>query len=188
MNELKQPTDLSNRAQNEWKGSDRIYEVTEGLSPQTSVVYRRAFNRFLDHIKIHDLQVLLDFSPKVIKQMMADYILYLRDEKQNRCGSIKVHVAAILHFFQMNNDDFNLTIRTFRFQLPSDDSTNDDGIGHLALETSRLPFLKPSFYPLHEELMPKFNGLVVYADSMTSINCLTNRFSCFASFSIIDTQ
>jgi hypothetical protein len=90
MNELKQPTDLSNRAQNEWKGSDRIYEVTEGLSPQTSVVYRRAFNRFLDHIKIHDLQVLLDFSPKVIKQMMADYILYLRDEKQNRCGSIKV--------------------------------------------------------------------------------------------------
>jgi hypothetical protein len=56
-----------------------IYEITEGIhSPQTKAVYQRVFNCFLDHIKIHDLQVLIDFSPKVIKQMIIDYIIFLR--------------------------------------------------------------------------------------------------------------
>ena len=44
----------------------RIYEVTAGLpSKHTREVYQRYFNRFLDHIQIHDLQVVLDFSPEV---------------------------------------------------------------------------------------------------------------------------
>jgi hypothetical protein len=39
----------------------RIYDVTEGVrSKKTAAVYRRVFKRFLDHIKNHDLQVLLD--------------------------------------------------------------------------------------------------------------------------------
>lgn len=105
-----------------------IYEVTRGIrSPQTQVVYQRALNRFLDHIQIHDLQGLLDFSPKVIKQMIIDYVIFLRDDKRLIAGTIKVHLAAVLHFFQINKeDDFNLTIRSFRFHLPSDDSVNDD--------------------------------------------------------------
>lgn len=38
----------------------RIYLVTDGVrSKKTAAVYRRVFKRFLDHIKIHDLQVLL---------------------------------------------------------------------------------------------------------------------------------
>ena len=56
--------------------------------------------------------MLLDFSPKVIKQMIIDYVIHLRDERGIKCGSIKVHLAAILYFFHINNDDFNLTIRT----------------------------------------------------------------------------
>jgi hypothetical protein len=112
--------------------STRIYPVTEGVnSSKSKVVYQRAFNHFLDYVRIHDLQVLLDFSPKVIKQMIVDYILFLRDEKPGKKlskSSIKVYLAAILHFFQINNDDFNLTIRNFRIHLPSDDSSpfNED--------------------------------------------------------------
>ena len=101
----------------------RIYPVIEGIpSPYTQKAYQRSFDRFLNFIKIHDLQVLLDFSPKVIKQMIVDYILYLRDEKPGKklCrSSIKSHVSAILHFFQVNNDDFNLTMKNFRIHLPS---------------------------------------------------------------------
>jgi integrase len=108
----------------------RIYPITEGIrSIKTAIVYERCFNHFRDHIKIHDKQVLLDFSPKVIKQMLVDYVLYLRDEKPGKKlsrASIKVHLAAILHFFQINNDDFNLTIHNFRIHLPSDDFTKDD--------------------------------------------------------------
>ena len=103
----------------------RIYPVTEGIqSAQTADVYKRHFNHFLDYIKINDLQVLLDFSPKVIKQMLIDYILYLRDEKAGKKltkSSIKVRISAVLYFFQINYDDFNLTLRNFKIHLPSDD-------------------------------------------------------------------
>lgn len=91
----------------------RIYPVTEGIqSNQTAVVYERCFYHFMDHITIQDKQVLLDFSPKVIKQIIVDYVLFLRDEISR--ASIKVHLSAILRFFQINNDDFNLTMRNFK--------------------------------------------------------------------------
>jgi integrase len=100
----------------------RIYEVTEGIqSSKTAATYTRYFNHFLNHIKIHDLQVLLDFSPKVIKQMLIDYVLWLRDEKKLTKGSIKVRLSAVLYFFRINNDDFNLTLRSFKIHYPSDD-------------------------------------------------------------------
>jgi integrase len=106
----------------------RVYDVTEGLrSKQTAIIYCRSFNRFKKFVQIHDPQVLLDFSPKVIKEMIIDFIIYLRDEKRNTCSSIKVYLAAVLRFFQINNDDFNLTIKSFRIHLPSDDSVNEDG-------------------------------------------------------------
>ena len=45
--------------------SQEIYAVSEGLhSPRTIDAYRKSFRHFLDYIKIHDLQVLLDYSPK----------------------------------------------------------------------------------------------------------------------------
>lgn len=106
--------------------TSRIYPVTEGKSKKTAAVYKRLFERFLEHIKIHDLQVLLDFSPKVIKQMIIDYILYLRDDRQIKRGSIKLHLAAILYFFRINNDDFNLKADNFKLHLPPDESTEDD--------------------------------------------------------------
>jgi hypothetical protein len=138
MDGLKSSAEFANHAQNEWSGSSIaitnkrriIYPPTEGIqSVKTQITYERCFNHFLDHIQIHDRQVLLDLSPKVIKQMLVDYILYLRDEKPGKklsWTSIKVHLAAILRFFQINNDDFNLTIRNFRIHLPSYDLTNDD--------------------------------------------------------------
>jgi len=66
----------------------RIFDVTEGIrAKKTVVTYRRIFNHFLKHIKINDLQVLLDYSrtrPQIIKEMLVDYILYLRDEKPGK--------------------------------------------------------------------------------------------------------
>jgi integrase len=148
MNEPNQKIDLENRAQNQGKGERsgssavRIYPISEGLqSPKTVDVYERYFNHFLNHIKIYDRQVLLDFSPKVIKQMIVDYVLWLRDEKPGKKlsrKSIKVHLAAILHFFQINNDDFNLTIHNFRIHLPSDESAIDEDRPYTIEEIGRV--------------------------------------------------
>ena len=88
------------RQQQERQRQKRIFEVTEGIrSAKTAVVYQRIFKRFLNHIKIHDLEVLLDYSktrPQIIKEMLVDYILYLRDEKPGNKltrSSIKLHLA-----------------------------------------------------------------------------------------------
>ena len=78
-----QSTDLELKNSKSAKNWAKIFPVIEGIpSKKTQISYQRCFNHFLDHIKIHDLQVLLDFSQKVIKQMVVDYILYLRDERK----------------------------------------------------------------------------------------------------------
>ena len=123
-----QPQEQQQEPHQSWLGQPKIYSVTAGIpSNQTRIVYQRYFNRFLKHIKINDLQVLLDFSPKVIKQMIADYILYLHEKRNVKRDSIKVQLGAILRFFQNNNDDFHLTVRNFQRDLPPDESTSAYG-------------------------------------------------------------
>jgi integrase len=130
--ELKQEIDLENRAQNESMRSiitskQRIYPVTEGIqSKHTRLTYQQNFDRFLNKISIRDQQVLLDFSSKVIKQMIIDYIHYLSEEKGIRRNSIKTQIAPIIHFFKINNDDFNLRMDNFKLHLPPDESVNED--------------------------------------------------------------
>ena len=85
----------------------------------------RNFKRFENYIKIHDLDVLLDFNQKVIKEMVIDYIVYLRDEREITNRSIR-YLSAILRFFQKNNDDFTLRITNFDIDLPHDDTINED--------------------------------------------------------------
>jgi integrase len=105
--------------------STKIYPITEGVDDKTGGAYQRYFNRFLNHIKIHDRQVLLDFSPKVIKQMIIDYMLHLRERGIKR-HSIETQVFAILHFFEVNNDEFNLRMKNLRMHLPPEESIDDD--------------------------------------------------------------
>jgi integrase len=106
----------------------RIYPVTEGIqSKHTRLAYQQNFDRFLNKISIHDRQVLLDFSPKVIKQIIIDYIRYLSEEKGIRRNSIKTQIAPIIHFFKINNDDFNLRMDNFKLHLPPDEGpVNED--------------------------------------------------------------
>jgi hypothetical protein len=56
------------------------YKVTTGrLSVKTKVGYAYHINEFLAYYKVTDLAPLREYSPKVIKQMVKDYVLYLRD-------------------------------------------------------------------------------------------------------------
>ncbi len=105
----------------------RIYDVTAGIqSKYTRNSYEVNFNRFLNKIKIHDRQVLLDFSSKVIKQMIIDYIHYLSEEREIKRDSIKTQIAPIIHFFKINNDDFNLRMDNFKLYLPPRESISED--------------------------------------------------------------
>jgi hypothetical protein len=111
-----QSTDLEFKNSKSAKNWAKIFPVIEGISSKkTQISYQRCFNHFLDRIKIHDLQVLLDFSQKMIKQMLVDYILYLRDERKLSRATIIINLSAILHFFQINNDEFTPQLRDVIF-------------------------------------------------------------------------
>lgn len=105
-----------------------IYPVTEGIqSHHTLIAYRRNFKHFMEHVKIYDLQVLLEYCPKVIETFIIDYVKHLRDSERLKRMSIEVHIAAILHFFDMN--DFPISIasrKKFKRFLPPDESTHED--------------------------------------------------------------
>ena len=95
-----------------------IFWVTEGTrTKKTAVVYQRFFKRFLKHIKIDDLQVLADYSrtrPQFVKEMIVDYILYLRDEKPGKKLSRTLRVPCELDSYIgiliSNRDHHDITI------------------------------------------------------------------------------
>jgi site-specific recombinase XerC len=102
-----------------------IYPVTEGArSPQTRDKYRRNFNRFLDYIQIHDLQVLIDLGPKVIQEMIIKYLIEMRDLQNKKRSTINGQCTAILHFLDMN--DIEVNRHKIKRHLPYDESTRDD--------------------------------------------------------------
>lgn len=99
--------------QQRWQPHEpRICEVTAGLpSKLTCEVYQR----YLWSL------VLLDFSPKVIKQRISDYLLYLQEKRNVKRESIMVQVAHTA-FFRNNNDEFHQTTHHFQRDLPPDES------------------------------------------------------------------
>lgn len=102
--------------------TNRIYQITDGLrSKHTKKAYQIAFNQFLkDGAKTSDLQILLDYKPRVLEQMTIGHVENLRDKgKAHR--TIKLHVAAILHFFVTLNDTLLNKRKITRFIPPDDD-------------------------------------------------------------------
>jgi integrase len=101
---------------------------------ETRAAYSRNFKRFLDHIKIHDVQVLLDQKPKVITQMIVEYVDYLREDYLSKKGgdrlsrsSIEVHCASVRDFLDTNYEDFDsIPWRRVKRHLPPHESTHDD--------------------------------------------------------------
>jgi integrase len=106
---------------------ERIYLVTDGLrSKHTKTNYRLTFNQFLkDGAHTTDLQVLLDYKPRILESMVIGYIEGLRD-KGRAHKTIQLHCAAIFHFFEMN--DVSLIKRKIMRFVPPDesDATNTD--------------------------------------------------------------
>jgi site-specific recombinase XerD len=114
--------------QRQRKPNPTIYHVTTGsLSKHTKISYESHINDFLAHVKITDIEPLKEYSPKLIKQMIVDYIIYLRDERKLPRGTIKVQLAALSHFFHMIRDDDNrLDLDKAKMELPPDERIRRD--------------------------------------------------------------
>jgi site-specific recombinase XerC len=104
------------------------YKVTTGrLSVKTKVGYAYHINEFLAYYKVTDLAPLKEYSPKVIKQMVKDNVLYLRDIRKLSRKSIALHVSAIAHFFYAERDDeYKIDWKKVRDEIPPDENIRQD--------------------------------------------------------------
>ena len=104
------------------------YKVTTGsLSDRTKLAYTYHINEFLAHYRITDLQPLKEYSPKVLKQMVKDYIVHLRDNKKLAGSSISLHVAAIAHFLYIErDDDYKIDWKKVRLEIPPNENIRKD--------------------------------------------------------------
>ncbi|MGH9983421.1 MAG: tyrosine-type recombinase/integrase [Nitrososphaeraceae archaeon] len=105
-----------------------IYRVTTGsLSNYTKETYQCHINDFLAFYKLTDIEPLKEYSPKLIKQMVLDYVLELRDERKISRSSIKNHCAALsLFFYMIRDDDTRLNWTKVRMEFPPDERINRD--------------------------------------------------------------
>ena len=104
-----------------------IYPVHEGhRSQQTEAKYKMNFERFLNYIGIHDLDVLLDLGMEAIQELVMKYTMSLRDnvEKRYTRGTVNNFIAPIICFF--DNNDIELNKRKIRRYFPSDESVKED--------------------------------------------------------------
>jgi hypothetical protein len=88
----------------------RIFQVDEGhKSKQTAIKYRNNFDHFLNFIKIHDLDVLLDLGKETIQELVIKYVLSMRDnvEKRYSRSTVNTNVSAILYFLENNDIELN---------------------------------------------------------------------------------
>jgi RecG-like helicase len=101
----------------------RIYDVTEGLkSRDTKKVYQCAFNHFLEvTIKNQDRRALLNTKQSVVEGKIIDHVNHLKDVERLTYRSILVHLAAIFHFFEINDYD-DMKRRKIKRFLPEDES------------------------------------------------------------------
>ena len=73
-------------------------------SPRTRETYTLFLHIFRTHMKAPDCDTLLQkYSIKEMELEIIEYIMYLRDQRKVSPSTIRVHVAALKHFFDMND-------------------------------------------------------------------------------------
>jgi integrase len=100
--------------------SQNLYRITSGhLAPLSKKNYEIDVNNFLNHFKITDIQVLLDYGRDAIQAMVIKYVKHLRDDKQLSHATIKTNVAALYYF--LDGEDILLNRQKIRREMPYDD-------------------------------------------------------------------
>ena len=94
-----------------------IYDVTEGLAPQSQKKYDYHFTCFLNHFDgITSKESLLEKDVKVIEAMIIQWIKHLFYDRHHKHSTIHNEVAAVIHFFDWN--DVRLNTKKINRSIP----------------------------------------------------------------------
>lgn len=73
-------------------------------SPQTKIAYKNSIKRYMNHLKITDINDLLlnNSNPKLIESQIIGYIMSLRKDGVSY-STIRYLIAPIFTFYQLND-------------------------------------------------------------------------------------
>src|SRR6266516_6618749 len=72
-------------------------------SPISKRNYRYALSYFMQFMKVDDYEKLLQIDVKRLESYIRDYIIYLKQDRKLSSASINHYLAAISHFYHMND-------------------------------------------------------------------------------------
>lgn len=73
-------------------------------SSKTKETYTLFLQNFQTHLKAPNCETLLqEYTIKEMEMIIIGYIMYLRDDRKVSPSTIRVHIAALKHFFEMND-------------------------------------------------------------------------------------
>lgn len=87
------------------KAADPLSQFQNAMkSPRTKETYTLFLQNFQAYLKVPNYEMLLQkYSNKEMEMKIIEYILYLREERKVSPSTIRVHIAALKHFFEMND-------------------------------------------------------------------------------------
>jgi len=91
-------------------------------SPMTSKVYIRSLRVYMNWISIadDDYDTMLQKDSRLIASDIIDFIIYLRNEKKLAPASINIQIAALRHFYEMNDVELKWNkIKSFKEEFHS---------------------------------------------------------------------
>ena len=87
-------------------------------SEVTKSHYRHVFHYFMNFCNIDNYEEMLKFDQQKLEGIIRDYIIHLRQDKKLAPSSISSYLAAIHHFYEMNDIDLRWNkLKKFKVKL-----------------------------------------------------------------------
>ena len=72
-------------------------------SSRTRKEYVKSLRFYMNWLSIYDYNTILQKDPRLIASDIIDFIIYLKNDRKLAPATINLHVAALHHFYDMND-------------------------------------------------------------------------------------
>jgi hypothetical protein len=72
-------------------------------SSRTRTEYMKSLRYYMNWLSLYDCNTILQKHPRLIASDIIDFIIYLRNEKKLAPATINTTIAALHHFYEMND-------------------------------------------------------------------------------------
>jgi integrase len=99
-NQQQQQHLLRNSSNNDTPYRNFVHSIK---SPRTRKEYAKSLRFYMNWLSISDYNTILQKDPRLIASDIIDFIIYLKNDRKLAPATINLHVAALHHFYEMND-------------------------------------------------------------------------------------